>query len=181
MFGGVSSAGLRLEIGQMKALRTVLVVAILVYAGWIAIPGVQTFFTQYLAPAEAGPPPPPEDAAQDLAPAVEAAPQAEATATAVAEGNAPKISLWAAAVLLYLIAAILFANGSARAFLAYALGFAADVVLMMLNRPDMQIMRSSVENAVPDLKWPVIAALAAVGVAILAFAGRGKPQRAGYA
>lgn len=164
----------------MKALRTVLVVAILVYAGWIAIPGVQTLFTQYLAPAEAGPPPP-EQAVEDLAPAVEAAPQSETTATAVAEGDAPRIGLWVAAVGLYLVAAVLFANGNTRAFLAYMLAFASDVVLMMLNRPDMQIMRSTVESAVPDLKWIVIAGLGAVGIAILAFAGRGGGRRSSYA
>lgn len=165
----------------MKALRTVLVVAILVYAGWIAIPGVQTFFTQYLTPAEAGPPPPPEAAVEDLAPAVEAAPQSETTATAVAQGDAPRIGLWAAAVILYLLAAFLFANGNARAFLAYGLGFAADIVLMMLNRPDMSVFRSTVEGAIPDLKWIVISALAAVGIAILAFAGRGGGRKAKYA
>lgn len=165
----------------MKTLRTILVFAILLYAGWIAIPGVQTFFTQYLAPAEAGPPPPPEDAVAELAPAVEAAPQSETTATAVAEGNVPKIGLWAAAVALYVLAAFLLANGSARAFVAYALGFAADVVLMQLNRPYMSILRSTVEGGLPDLKWIVIAALAAAGIAILAIAGRGGGRKARYA
>ena len=39
----------------------------------------------------------------------------------MAEGNVPKIGLWAAAVALYVLAAFLLANGSARAFVAYAL------------------------------------------------------------
>ena len=158
----------------MKALRTVIVVAILAYVAWIAIPGVQTFASQYMAPAEAGPPPPPQDAAAELAPAVEAAPQAEATATAVAEGSAPKIGLWMTAIGFYLISAWLLANGNARAFVAYMIGFAADGVLMMLNRPEMaDVARSALEGALPDLKWVVLGGLAIVGVAILALAGRG--------
>jgi hypothetical protein len=166
----------------MKALRNLIVVAILAYVAWIAIPGVQTFFTQYLTPAEAGPPPPPEVAADELAPAVEAAPQAEATATAVAEGNVPKIGLWVAAVGFYLVSAFLLANGNARAFLAYMMGFAADVVLMMLSRPDMSIMaRSTVASAMPDLKWIVIVALGVVGLIILGIAGRGGGRRDRYA
>ncbi len=164
----------------MKALRTIVVIALLGYVAWIAIPGVQTFVSQYMAPAEAGPPPPPEAAVDELAPAVEAAPQAEATATAVAEGDAPRISLWMVAVAFYLIAAMLLANGNARAFIAYLIGFAADVVLMQMNRPDMQIMRSTVEGAIPDLKWIVIAALVAVGLVILA-AGGGKKRKERYA
>ena len=165
----------------MKALRTIVVIALLGYVAWIAIPGVQTFVSQYMAPAEAGPPPPPEAAVEDLAPAVEAAPQAEATATAVAEGNAPKISLWMVAVGFYLVAAMLLANGNTRAFIAYLIGFAADVVLMMFNRPDMSILRSTVEGAIPDLKWFVIAGLVAGGIAILAFGGGGKKRRESYA
>lgn len=162
----------------MKTLRWIVVFAILGYAAWIAIPGVQTFVTQYLAPVEAGPPPPPEMAAQDLAPAVEAAPQAEATATAVAEGDAPRISLWMAAVGLYLLAAFLFAGNNPRAFMAYLLAFAADVVLMMLSRPDMSILaRSSVAAAVPDLKWIVIIGLGVVGLMVLVLAGRTGSRR----
>jgi len=163
----------------MKTLRTIVVVALLAYVAWIAIPGVQTFVTQYMAPAEAGPPPPPEAAVEDLAPAVEAAPQAEATATAVAEGDAPKISLWMVAVGFYLVAAFLLANGSTRAFIAYLIGFGADVLLMQM-RPDFQVMRSAVADAVPDLKWIVIGGLVALGVAMLASAGGGK-RRERYA
>lgn len=166
----------------MKALRTIVVVAILAYAAWIAIPGVQTFFSQYLTPAEAGPPPPPEAAADELAPAVEAAPQAEATATAVAEGSVPKVGLWVAAVGFYLLSAFLLANGNARAFIAYMLGFAADAVLMMINKPDLTIMaRTTMETALPDLKWIVLAGLAVVGVTILAIAGRGGGKGERYA
>ena len=166
----------------MKALRTLIIVAILGYVAWIALPGVQTFFNQYLAPAEAGPPPPPEAAADELAPVVEAAPQADATATAVAEGSAPKIGLWAAAIGFYLLSAWLLGNGNARAFIAYALGFAADGILMMLSRPDMTVMaRSTVEAAMPDLKWIVLGSLAVVGVLILAIAGGGGRARQRYA
>jgi hypothetical protein len=171
----------RLETWAMKALRIAIVVALLAYVAWIAVPGVQTFFTQYLAPAEAGLPPPAEEAVDDLAPVIEAAPQSETTATAVAQGDAPKIGLWGAAIVLYLVAAILFANGNTRAFLAYMLGFAADAVLMALNRPDMNTLRSAVENAVPDLKWIVIGGLGAVGFAILAMAGRSNSGKAKYA
>ncbi|MBX7248423.1 MAG: hypothetical protein K1X35_05150 [Caulobacteraceae bacterium] len=162
----------------MKALRNLIVVAILAYAAWIAVPGVQTFVTRYLAPADAGPPPP-EAAAEALAPAVEAAPQAEATATAVAEGSAPKIGLWIAAVGFYVASALLLANGQAKAFVAYMLGFAADLVLMMLNRPDMEILARSAlpDGGMPDLKWIVLAGLALVGVGVLAMAGRGGASR----
>ena len=117
-----------------------------------------------------------------MAPAVEAAPQADATATAVAEGSVPKIGLWVAAVGFYLLSAFLLANGNARAFIAYMLGFAADAVLMMINKPDMTIMaRTTIESALPDLKWIVLAGLAVVGVAILAIAGRGGGRKERYA
>lgn len=164
----------------MKTLRTIVVVALLAYVAWIAVPGVQTFFTQYLTPAEAGPPPPPEAAVDELAPAIEAAPQAEATATAVAEGDAPKISLWMVAVGFYLVAAWLLANGSARAFVAYLIGFGADVLLMQM-KPDFQVMRSAVADAVPDLKWIVIGGLVLIGIGMLAAAGGGKGRRERHA
>lgn len=165
----------------MKMLRTIVVVAILAYVAWIAIPGVQTFVTSYIAPPGAGAPPPPEMAAQDLAPAVEAAPQAEATASGVAEGNIPKIGLWAAAVGLYLVAALLFAGNNPRAFLAYLFAFGADVVLMMLSRPDFAVdARTRMVEAMPDLRMAVIIGLGVVGLLILALAGRGggRPRHA---
>ena len=164
----------------MKALRGILVVAILAYVGWIAVPGVQTFVTSYLAPAEAGPPPPPppELAVQDLAPAVEAAPQAEATASGMAEGNVPKIGLWAIAIGLYLVAAFLFAGNNPRAFIAYLFAFGADVVLMMLSQPDLAMSaRSRVAEVMPDLRGVVIVGLGVVGLLILALAGRGGGRR----
>lgn len=162
----------------MKTLRMIIVVALVAYVAWIAIPGVQTFANQYMAPAEAGPPPPPEAAASELAPVAEAAPSAEATATAVAEGSAPKIGLWAAAIGLYLIAAILFAGNNARAFIAYLFAFGADVVLMLLSRPDAAISaRSAIVEAVPDLRLAATVALGLVGLIILATAGRGGGRR----
>ena len=162
----------------MKSLRWIIVVAILAYVAWIAVPGVQTFVTQYLAPAEAGPPPP-EAAVEDLGAVAEAAPQAEATATAVAEGDAPKIGLWMAAVGLYLVAALLFAGNNARAFLAYMLAFAADVVLMLLSRPETTAYaRTAIVDAIPDLRLAAIVGLGIVGLVILTTAGRiGQPRR----
>jgi len=164
----------------MKALRTVLVIAILAYAGWIAIPGVQTLVSQYMAPAAAGPPPSPEAAVEDLAPVAEAAPQAEATATAVAEGDAPRIGLWMAAVGLYLVAALLFAGNNARAFVAYMLAFGADVVLMLLSRPEAtSYARTAIVEAIPDLRLAAIVGLGIVGLVILTTAGRiGDTRRA---
>lgn len=162
----------------MKTLRWIIAAAIIAYVAWIALPGLQTFVTSYVAPPSAGAPPPPEMAAQDLGPVVEAAPQAEATATAVAEGNVPKISLWALAIGLYLVAAFLFAGNNPRAFVAYLFAFGADVVLMMLDRPGaFASAQARVFEAVPDLRMPAIIALGVVGLLILALAGRGRGRR----
>lgn len=166
----------------MKTLRWIIAIALIAYAAWIALPAVQTFVTSYMAPPAFGPPPPPEAAAAELAPVVEAAPQAEATASAVAEGNVPKISLWAIAVGLYLVAALLFAGNNPRAFLAYLFAFGADVVLMMLGRPEtFASAQARVFEAVPDLRMPAIIALGVVGLLILLLAGRGGGRRARHA
>lgn len=131
----------------MKFLRGLIVVLLVAYAAWVAFPGARALmegawgtvadrFDQRTASAPAAPVEDPAPAA-DGAPVVEVAPESlagEAAAVAVEEADAPVVSLWAAVIALYLLAAFLFANGNLRFLLAYAAAFGGDVILSILNK-----------------------------------------------
>ena len=97
----------------MKLLRLIVVVAVLGYAGWLAWP--------FLSPMLEG-------AAPDVAAARVGA---EASASGDLFGFLPVWALWAGAVGLYVVAALMLGAGNTRAGIAYFLGFAADVVLRL--------------------------------------------------
>ena len=82
----------------MKMLRWIVVLAVLAYTVWLAWPLAQPF----------------------VGGAAPAATQVQAPGGLVADlQNTPRSLLWAVAVALYLLSALMFAGRSARAFVAY--------------------------------------------------------------
>lgn len=86
----------------MQALRLVVVLAVLGYAGWLAWPLVQPLLEGLPAGLIDG-----------------------------GVGPVPIVAIWAAAIVLYFIAAVMLGAGNNRAALAYFLGFVADVVVKL--------------------------------------------------
>lgn len=102
----------------MKLLRFIVMLAVIGYAGWLAWPFISPFF---------------EGAAPDVA---ASRMSAEAGSSGDLFGFLPVWSLWAGAVGLYLVAAVMLGAGNSRAAVAYFLGFIADAVLRLaLARP----------------------------------------------
>ncbi|MBC6981542.1 hypothetical protein [Caulobacter sp. 17J80-11] len=169
----------------MKALRWIVVVLILAYVAWIAVPGVVAMFS--------GPQPPTHNrsVAADpidvggpgmsepgggIATLAEGSVQGQAAAEAVETHDFPVIALWAGAIALYLIAAVLFANGSMRATLAYGAAFAADLVLNLLGGGQQGGVFSGVLDALAagDLRYTVIVGAVLIGLFMIA---SGRPDR----
>lgn len=97
----------------MKLLRLIVMLAVLGYAGWLAWP--------FISPLIQGAAP---DAALARA-------GVEASSGGELFGFLPVWTLWAGAVVLYVIAALMLGAGNAKAAVAYFLAFAADVVLRL--------------------------------------------------
>lgn len=93
----------------MKIVRTLLVLAVIAYAGWLAWPVLTPFF---------------EGAPFDVA-------LERARGLIEAGSGLSGAALWVGAVLLYLIAAVMLGAGNPRAAVAYFLGFLADAVLRL--------------------------------------------------
>ena len=102
----------------MKLLRFVVVVAVLAYAGWLAWPFLSPFIEG------AGP----ETATLRAG--------AEAQGGGELFGFLPGWTLWAGAIGLYVISALMLGAGNPRAVVAYFLGFLADIVLRLAMSPD---------------------------------------------
>jgi hypothetical protein len=148
----------------VKLLRFVVVLAVIAYAGWLAWPLLSPFFEG------AGP-----EAAMMRA-------GAEAEGGGQLFGFLPAWALWAAAIGLYLIAALLLGSGNSKAAIAYFLGFVADAALRLaLSQPDADpAARSPAPTALaaPELSalpvdplWLVLGALVLLG-GLVAVAGR---------
>ncbi|MGZ9098639.1 MAG: hypothetical protein ACXW3O_02960 [Brevundimonas sp.] len=97
----------------MKLLRFIVVLAVIGYAGWLAWPFVSPFL---------------EGAAPDAAAARVGA---EAQSGGELFGFLPVWVIWAGAIVLYLVAALMLGAGDARAAVAYFLGFIADAALRL--------------------------------------------------
>lgn len=97
----------------MKVLRFIVVLAVIGYAGWLAWPFVQSLTSGGVS---------------DLS---GVAAQADAGAGGDLFGVLPAWTLWAGAVALYLIAALMLGAGNSKAAVAYFLGFVADAVLRL--------------------------------------------------
>ncbi len=97
----------------MKLLRLVVVLAVLAYAGWLAWPFLSPFI---------------EGAAPDAA-AMRAG--AEAQGGGELFGFLPAWALWAGAIALYVISALMLGAGNPKAAAAYLLAFLADAGLRL--------------------------------------------------
>lgn len=143
----------------MKLLRFVVVVAVLAYAGWLAWP--------FLSPFING-----------------AAP--ETAALSAGSGGAlfgflPVWTLWAAAIGLYVIAALMLGGGDSRAVGAYFLGFLADAGLRLaLDRqggdavasgPATMATPEALSSLPVEPLWLLLGGLVLLGVLVM-IAGR---------
>ena len=97
----------------MKLLRFVVVLAVLAYAGWLAWPFLSPFFEG------AGP----EAAAMRAG--------AEAEGGGELFGFLPAWTLWAGAIGLYVISALMLGSGNSKSAIAYFLAFIADATLRL--------------------------------------------------
>lgn len=124
----------------MKLFRYLLVAVTVLYAAWIAFPVAKNF----LFPPEMGQSVPSMQADR-IDHSAGSAPvdgettipmesiQGDTAVEAIETQNTPVVALWAGVIFLYLVAALLHANGNVRAALTYALGFLADLALTYLT------------------------------------------------
>ncbi len=154
----------------MKLLRLIVMLAVLGYAGWLAWPFVSPLI-QGAAP----------DAALARA-------GAEASSGGELFGFLPVWTLWAGAVGLYVIAALMLGAGNAKAAAAYFLAFAADVVLRLaIDRQGDAAARSggpttmAAPEALPGMPvepvWLVLGALFLLGVLVAVASRRIRRKR----
>lgn len=149
----------------MKVLRFLVALAILGYVGWLAWP--------FLSPLVSG-------GAPDVG-AMRA--EAEAATGGNLFGVIPAWVLWAGAVVLYLIAALMLGAGNARASIAYFLGFIADAVLRLAmdrNGGSADIAARSAPSAggLPfDPPWLILGGLLVLGVLVIVVARRQRKHR----
>ena len=146
----------------MKLLRFVVVVAVLAYAGWLAWPFLSPFIEGAV----------PETAALNVG--------AEAGGGALF-GFLPVWTLWAAAIGLYVIAALMLGGGDSRASLAYFLGFLADAGLRLaLDRqggeavatgPATMAAPEALSSVPVEPLWLLLGGLVLLGVLVM-IAGR---------
>ena len=127
----------------MKALKWVIVLAILAYVAWIAMPVIKGYImpvsddfsvpsmSQDSIAPEAGMG---EASIYNDAPVASESIQGQTALTAMLTGNIPVVVLWGGVVALYLVSAFLQANGNVKAFLAYGLGFIADLILTYITK-----------------------------------------------
>lgn len=147
----------------MKLLRLVVVLAVLAYAGWLAWPFLSPFIEG------AGP-----EAAATRA-------GAEAQAGGDLFGFLPAWSLWAGAIGLYVISALMLGAGNSRAAAAYFLAFLADAGLRLaLDRqggdaaaagPATMAAPDALSNLPVEPLWLLLGGLVLLGVLVMV-AGR---------
>jgi hypothetical protein len=146
----------------MKLFRLVVVIAVLAYAGWLAWP--------FLSPFIEG-----------------AAPETAALRAGAEAGGGPLFgflpvwTLWAAAIGLYVIAALMLGGGDSRAAVAYFLGFLADAGLRLaLDRqggdavasgPTTMAAPEALSSLPVEPLWLLLGGLVLLGVLVM-IAGR---------
>lgn len=154
----------------MKLLRLIVMLAVLGYAGWLAWPFISPLI---------------EGAAPDAAAARVGA---EASAGGDLFGFLPVWTLWAGAVGLYVIAALMLGAGNTRAAVAYFLGFAADVVLRLAvdrqgdvgvrsDGPATMATPGGMEGLPIEPVWLVLGALFLLGVLVVVASRRIRRKR----
>ena len=146
----------------MKLLRFVVVLAVLAYAGWLAWPFLSPFF---------------EGAGPEAA-AIRAG--AEAQGGGELFGFLPAWTLWAGAIGLYVISALMLGAGNSKSAIAYFLAFIADAALRLALNQGGEAARSgpatmSAPEAAGSLPmdpiWLTLGALVILGL-LVAVAGR---------
>lgn len=147
----------------MKLLRFVVVLAVLAYAGWLAWPFLSPFLEG------AGP-----EAATMRA-------RAEAEGGGALFGFLPAWTLWAGAIVLYVISALMLGAGNSKSAVAYFLAFLADAALRLaLDQQGGDAARSgpatmSAPEAASSLPmdpiWLTLGALVVLGLLVV-IAGR---------
>ena len=151
----------------MKFARILIAVVILAYAGWLAWP--------FLSPLIDG-------ASPDMG-----AMRAEADALTGGDlfGLIPGWALWAGAIVLYLVAALMLGAGNTKAAVAYFLGFIADAVLRLAmdsGGPDAGARSAGpttmADSGLPvDPVWLVLGGLFLLGVLVVILARRQRKRR----
>lgn len=142
----------------MKLLRLVVVLAVLAYAGWLAWP--------FLSPLIGGGP---EMATMRAG--------VEAQGAGELFGFLPGWALWAGAIVLYVIAALMLGSGNPKAAVAYFLGFLADAALRLAlddrggdaarSGPTTMAAPEAVSGLPVEPVWLVLGALVVLGVLVM--------------
>lgn len=154
----------------MKILRILLAVVILGYVGWLAWP--------LLSPLLDG-------GAPDVG-AMRT--EAEAVTGGDLFGVIPAWALWAAAIALYLVAALMLGAGNTKASVAYFLGFIADAVLRLAmdrngagdaaaRSTGPTTMSTDVGGLPVEPLWLILGGLLLLGVLVVVAARRQRRQR----
>lgn len=147
----------------MKLLRFIVVLAVLAYAGWLAWP----FLSPFIEGASPG--------------AATLRAGAEAQGGGELFGFLPGWALWAGAIGLYVISALMLGAGNSKAVVAYFLAFLADAALRLaLDQQGGDAARSGpatmsapeAASGLPmDPLWLTLGALVVLGVLVM-IAGR---------
>ena len=155
----------------MKLLRFIVVLAVLGYAGWLAWPFISPLL---------------EGAAPDVAASRMGA---EAESGGDLFGFLPAWTLWAGAVGLYLVAALMLGSGNPRAAVAYFLGFIADAVLRLALQqgggdvaarsggPTSMAAPDAIGSLPVDPVWLVLGAVFLLGVLVVIASRRMRRKR----
>ncbi|WP_420470259.1 hypothetical protein [Brevundimonas sp. FT23042] len=154
----------------MKVLRFLVALAILAYVGWLAWP--------LLSPLIDGGAPDPGAMRMEV----------ESVAGGDLFGFIPAWVLWAGAVGLYLVAALMLGAGNPRASIAYFVGFIADAVLRLaMDRnggPDAAARSSAPTTMAADAGglpveplWLILGGLFLLGVLVIVVARRQRKHR----
>ena len=155
----------------MKLLRFIVVLALIGYAGWLAWPFVSPILDG------AGP----DVAASRMG--------AETDSGGDLFGFLPGWTLWAGAVVLYLVAALMLGSGNPRAAVAYFLGFMADAVLRLALQqgggaatarsgdPVAMAAPEAMGGLPVDPLWLVLGALLLLGVLVVVASRRVRRRR----
>lgn len=151
----------------MKLLRPLVALVILAYVGWLAWPLLSPLLNS---------------GAPDVG-AMRA--DAEAATGGDLFGVIPVWALWAGAIVLYLIAALMLGSGNAKASIAYFLGFIADAVLRLaMDRngdgggADIAARSAAPVSDFPvDPVWLVLGGLLLLGLLVVVAARRQRKRR----
>ena len=155
----------------MKLLRFIVVLAVVGYAGWLAWPFISPFL---------------EGAGPDVAASRMGA---EAQSGGDLFGFLPAWTLWAGAVGLYLVAALMLGSGNPKAAVAYFLGFIADAVLRLALQqgggdadarsggPTTMAAPEGMSSLPVDPIWLVLGAVFLLGVLVVVASRRLRRKR----